>query len=286
MTGQLLRGFRASSSVTAGSNPNRLGMICLIEMALFWHWAQLRRGVLRQAVALAAMGGGLLVLMATGSRSAMLGLGMLGVALQSGERRFRVPAPQLGLMVAVGVFAVAAVVPREAWERMIRFSPEKGEVGASSSKMREETLERGWEMAKDYPLFGVGLGNFREVSRQIYFDDYYRPPHNSYLWALSEGGIFVLAGYVLLFWVTWRDLREIRRLAGRDPDIEVWASAIRVVFLLFFFFSAFADLWVNPIAYVLLGLVVTTKRYVQTLPDVAPTVVLPAGQMRLSHRAS
>lgn len=286
MSGQLLRGFRASSSVTAGSNPNRLGMICLIEMALFWHWAQLRRGVLRQVVALAAMGGGLLVLMATGSRSAMLGLGMLGVALQSGERRFRVPAPQLGLMVAVGVFAVAAVVPREAWERMIRFSPEKGEVGASSSRMREETLERGWEMAKDYPLFGVGLGNFREVSRQIYFDDYYRPPHNSYLWALSEGGIFVLAGYVLLFWVTWRDLREIRRLAGRDPDIEVWASAIRVVFLLFFFFSAFADLWVNPIAYVLLGLVVTTKRYVQTLPDVAPTVVLPAGQMRLSHRAS
>ena len=44
MTGQLLRGFRAASSVTAGSNPNKLGMICLMEMALFWHWGQLRPG--------------------------------------------------------------------------------------------------------------------------------------------------------------------------------------------------------------------------------------------------
>ncbi len=47
-------------------------------------------------------------------------------------------------------------------------------------------------MSRDYPLFGVGLGNFREVSRQIYGDAFYRPPHNSYLWATSEGGVLVL----------------------------------------------------------------------------------------------
>jgi O-antigen ligase len=285
MTGQLLRGFRAASSVTAGSNPNKLGMICLMEMALFWHWGRLRPGALRQFVAMAAMAGSLLVLMATGSRSAFLGLGVLGLMLQSGPRRFRVPAPQLGMMFAAGVVAVIALVPPEAWERMVRFSPERGEVGASSSRMREETVERAWEMGKDYPLLGVGLGNFREVSRQVYFDDYYRPPHNSYLWALAEGGVLVLAAYGALFWFTWKDLQQIRRLAYRDPEMEVWASAIRVVFALFFFFSAFADLWLNPITYVLLGLVITTRRYLETLPEVVPTGAVTLAPRRLGRAA-
>src|SRR5262245_28233843 len=69
MSGQLLRGFRAASSVTAGANPNRLGMICLIEMALFWYCARLRPGLARQVVASVAMAACLMVLMATGSRS-------------------------------------------------------------------------------------------------------------------------------------------------------------------------------------------------------------------------
>ena len=169
---------------------------------------------MRQIVALAAISASLLVLMATGSRSASLGLGVLGIMLQTGPKRFRVPAPQLGAMIVAGMLAVVAVVPQEAWERMIRFNPERGEVGASSSRMREETVERAWQIGMDYPILGIGLGNFREVSRQVYFDDFYRPPHNSYLWALAEGGMFVLAGYGLLFWVTWKDLQQIRRLAS------------------------------------------------------------------------
>jgi O-antigen ligase len=273
MSGQLLRGFRAASSVTAGSNPNRLGMICLMEMALFWYWARLRPGLMRQVVASAAMAACVMVLLATGSRSGILGIAFLGILLQTGPRAYRVPAAQLGVLFAAGVLAVAVMVPAEAWERMIRFNPEKGEIGASSTTMREETLERAWEMAKDYPLFGVGLGNFREVSRQIYQDDFYRPPHNSYLWAISEGGIFVLATYGLLFWVSWKDIQTIRRLAHRDRDVQVWASALRVVFLLFFFYSLFADLWLNPLMYVMLGLIVSTKQYVESLPEVAPVAV-------------
>jgi hypothetical protein len=272
MTGQLLRGFRAASSVTAGDNPNRLGMICLIEMALFWYWARLRPGVGRQLIALAAMAASLLVLMATGSRSGILGLAFLCLLLQTGPRPYRVPAPQLGVLLAVGVLSVAVMVPAETWERMIRFNPQKGQVGASSITMREETLERAWGMAKDYPLFGVGLGNFREVSRQVYKDDFFRPPHNSYLWAISEGGLFVLAGYGLLFWVSWKDLQRIRQLAHEDRDIQVWASALRVVFLMFLFYSMFADLWLNPLMYVMLGLIVSTKQYVESLPEAVPTV--------------
>jgi O-antigen ligase len=133
--------------------------------------------------------------------------------------------------------------------------------------MREETLERAWQIFLDYPVFGIGLGNFREVSRQVYQDKFFRPPHNSYLWAASEGGIFVLMGYVALFWITWRDLRVVTRLAHRDPEIGAAAGAIRVIFLLYAFFSAFADLWLNPITYAMIGLIVVMRRYVEALPE-------------------
>src|SRR5215813_7381501 len=251
--GTLNRGFRVEASVTSGSNPNRLGMICLIEMILFWFWAQTRPGIVRKLIAFGAIGSAGLVLLATGSRSGLLGLAVTGLLLQTGPRRFRLPAWQVGMFAVLGVVAIVALVPAETWQRMSTLMPEKGQIGATSNQMREETLERAWQVAKDYPVFGVGLGNFREVTRQIYKDDYFRPPHNSYLWAMCEGGIFVLLAYGWLFWVTWKDITVIRRLACRDPEMEIWATALRAVFILFFFYSAFADLWLNPLTYVLLG---------------------------------
>lgn len=280
--GTLVKGFRAAASFTSGANPNRLAMICLIEIACFWFWSRARPTVLRQGIALSAMAASVMVLFGTGSRSGLLGLAVLGVLLRTSPRAYRVSAPQIGLLVAAGVFAVAALVPPESFERMINFSPEKGEVGASSNRMREETLERAWQIVGDYPLFGIGLGNFREVSRQIYQDSFFRPPHNSYLWAASEGGIFVVLGYVALFWVTWRDLRVVTRLAHRDPEIGAAAGAIRVIFLLYAFFSLFADLWLNPITYAMIGMIVVMRRYVESLPEPAAVrVVAPPVGRRL-----
>jgi hypothetical protein len=285
-TGNLNRGFRAAASVTAGANPNRLAMICLMEITCWWFWANSRPGIARRLISVAAMAASVMVLLATGSRSGLLGMCLLGVLLQTGPRHFRVPTYQLGLMAAAGALAIATMVPAESWTRMTTFNPEKGEIGASSNKMREETLERAWEMSMDYPLFGVGLGNFREVSRQIYRDAYFRPPHNSYLWAMSEGGVFVLAGYLWLFWTTWKDLRIVKELAHRDQEITAWAQAVRVLFILYFFFAGFADLWLNPITYVLLGLVITMRQYVQTLPAVhAATIVQRPGRPRIAARA-
>ncbi len=283
--GTLLRGFRAAASVTSGANPNRLAMICCMEIACWWFWCQSRPGTFRRILGMACIGGSLLVILATGSRSGLMGLGCLLIAMQTGTKRFRVPTTHLAAAFVFGALAVASVVPPEAWERMIRFNPEKGEIGASSNRMREETLERAGEIWQDYPWFGVGLGNFREVSRQIYRDAYYRPPHNSYLWALSEGGIFVTLGYLVLFWITWKDLSIIRRLEHRDPEIGAVAGALRVVFILYFFFSGFADLWLNPLTYALLGLVITMRRYVENLPEphlVAEPVMRAPMRLRLT----
>ena len=266
-TGTLLRGFRFAASFTSGANPNRLAMICLIQIACWWFWSRARPTPVRMLLGLAAMGASTMVLFGTGSRSGLLGLGVLGMLLWTSPRGFRPSAGHVGLLAAAAVFAVATMVPAESWQRMINLTPERGEVGASSNLMREETLERAWQIFLDYPVFGIGLGNFREVSRQIYQDRFYRPPHNSYLWAASEGGILVVLGYVTLFWITWRDLRVVTRLSHRDPEIGAAAGAIRVIFLLYAFFSFFADLWLNPITYAMIGLIVVMRRHVESLPE-------------------
>jgi len=265
--GTLSHAFRTEASVTAGSNPNRLAMICLMEIACWWCWAVARGGMVRWTTAAGAIGGALLVVLASGSRSGLLGCVVLGLLLQSGPRRYRLSLFQVGMITLAGAIAVATVVPPEAWERMLTFSSDNPHAGSTMSIVaREQTIDTGLQMMRDHFFLGIGIGNFREVSRQIYLDPFFRPPHNSYLWAATEGGILVLAGYLLLFWSLWRDLGVMRRLADRDPACAWVVVSMRTVFYVFCFFALFADLWLNPITYFLIGSIVCLRRYLESLP--------------------
>jgi O-antigen ligase len=272
--GELNRGYRVIASFTLGANPNKLAMLCLMQVACWWFWGRWGEGTLRRLTAAAAIGASFLVLLVTGSRSGLLGAGVLLVLLGTGPRGQRVTVPQMAALAIVGALAVATVVPEETWTRMTTITPEAGEVGATSNLKREDTLVTGWAMVRDHPWLGVGLGNFREVARQVYNNPYFRPPHNSYLWAWAEGGVFVLLGYVLLFAVTWRDTRVITRLAHRDVVVARLVAPLRVVFLLYCFFCLFADLWLTPLTYVLMGLIMTARRYLESLPAPALTTVV------------
>jgi hypothetical protein len=282
--GTLSHGFRAMASVTAGANANRLAMICLMEVACWWCWLRLRPAGKRLMIAGGAMGGAFVVVLATGSRSGLLGCGLLAILLQTGPRHFRASAFHIALAVLAAVIAIATIVPPEAWERMLVMSTSDPHAvnslaargAASSLALREDTIETGLRMIRDHPFLGVGLGNYREVSRQVYLDQFFRPPHNSVIWAASEGGLLLLAGYVLMFWITWRDLTVITRLATRDLAIAHMVAALRIVFILYCFFAVLADLCLNPITYVLVGLIITMRRYLETLPPATQPDPVPA----------
>src|SRR5262249_3921180 len=124
------------------------------------------------------------------------------------------------------------------------------------------------------------------VSRQIYRDKWWRPPHNSFLWAAAEGGVFVLALYLTMFAITWRDLRVVIGLAHRDPEMAYVIAALRVVFLLLMFFGLFADLWLNPITYLVGGFIVVTRRYLESLPAVAIASAPARGRRRVALAAA
>jgi O-antigen ligase len=280
-TGNLNRGFRIMSSVTGGTNPNRLAMICLMEIGCWWCWLHAKPTQLRWGLTLTAILMSVVTLLGTGSRSGFLGLLFLGFVLQTSGAAYRLRPGQIGAMAFAGLIILLTIIPRAAVERMVNFSPDRGEIGASSNKLREDTVWTAVEIAQDHPILGIGLGNFREVSRQVYRNKFFRPPHNSFLWALTEGGIAVLLAYLALFAFLWRDLQYIRRVAHLDEDLAHVATAIRTVFLLLMFFSAFADLWLAPQTYVLAGLIYCIRRYYENVAREATRVAVPVGPARV-----
>jgi O-antigen ligase len=166
-------------------------------------------------------------------------------------------------IVTVGV--LTTVIPQENLERIQNLNPfatGTREVGSHSTERRVDTIELGWRIFHDHPLFGVGLGNFREVARQIYVDPYWRPPHNSYVWSLSEGGIFCLLLYLLLFWHTWRDAKWLQRSPAVPPDLAWIVAALPACMVMLLFFSAFADIWLSPITYIVMGFTIALRHYV------------------------
>jgi O-antigen ligase len=264
--GNLSHGFRVTANFTAGSNANRLAVICLMEVACFWCWFRARPGGLRGVIAGVVASSAVVVVLATGSRSGAVGTLVLAGLMQTSRRDYRVPLSYITAACVVGAIAVMTVVPTDAVVRALTFSSEHYELGGTSIEKREVTIDTGIQMVRDHPFLGVGLGNFREVSRQVYFDKFYRPPHNSYLWAAAEGGLLVFASYLLFFWITWQDMSRALELMHRDPSV-VWVTvALRTVFLLYCAFAAVADLWLNPITYVLVGLIMALRKHLESIP--------------------
>jgi hypothetical protein len=106
-------------------------------------------------------------------------------------------------------------------------------------------------MAIDHPFLGVGIGNF-QWTKAFYGLARGAPTHNAYLWALTAGGIGVPVLYLLLFFVTYRMLRQLER--SGPPELLWLSKGLKVNLFLFLVFSAFADFWLSDFLYLILGL--------------------------------
>lgn len=263
-TGQAVAGYRAAAEFTVATNPNRLAFICLMQIPFWWYLVRAQPVAWRLG-GFAVIGSLIFTVFLSASRSGLLGLGLLIYLLtraRDGGGGGRLQMVALAT-IAVGVLVVA--IPQENIDRLQNLNPfatGTREVGSFSTERRVATVEVGWHMFGDYPILGVGLGNFREVARQVYRDPFWRPPHNSYVWSLAEGGLFCFLLYLLLFAVTWRDIRWLQASPAVPQNLRWVAAALAPSFILLLFFSAFADMWLSPITYIMIALVIVFKRYV------------------------
>ena len=115
----------------------------------------------------------------------------------------------------------------------------------ASTENRLDLALTGLKMFVDHPVMGVGVGNFRWKSIVDYNNPHVSALHNSYVLALTEGGLTMFIAYLVLFTIILRVLADTRRRAAEQPEVGLgWlVEAAQIMMVLFLIFSAFADCW-------------------------------------------
>jgi hypothetical protein len=256
---------RATADISSwGKNANRLAFMCNISILLIWMFAQIWKTKVVQLVAMPMMLLLAALVLTTVSRSGFLSLGMVFLFLlfQKGiSQAFR-----FGVVTAMVCCALVFfwVLPPKSSERLLNLTTDQSEraEGWRSTKIRLETKDHALEVFRDDPLLGVGPGNFRWLHRQLYPYSIAagRPPHSSYLWAMTEGGMIAVFLYLLLFFFIGRDIRAAHRRFTQDHPLWHVTRFLTGYLIIFLFFSTFADFWLEPHLYLLAGLSILMKR--------------------------
>ena len=184
------------------NDPNFLAAILVAGIVLGGAGFLAARGWrLLQLGALIAVGLSLVAFLLTGSRGGVIGLGVaLLVAIAFGGRwRWQI-AFAATVATTLGVAYYVALAPPDLTARIA--SATQGEVSTLDTRSTIWTVA--WRMAEDYPITGVGIGNFEARSAEYVIrpgttyrtDRVIDDPgvaHNSYLGPLAEIGIVGLA---------------------------------------------------------------------------------------------
>jgi O-antigen ligase len=158
-----------------------------------------------------------------GSRAAMLAvgvvIGVMAVMAMFKSRRFVLATSVLILVPLLGF--VASAVTRSSHASLGR-----------AAAIRHEMSLLTFDMTRDHPAFGVGIGNFRAVSRHYVTDEYpqlrrFAPngqnAHNNFLQVLGELGTPAL---IVFLWLVLPVVRRWPWEPASASEVEVYASAM------------------------------------------------------------
>ena len=269
-TGRLRSLSEAGGAIYAGRNPNKLAYFALFGLTLLWYARRAIKRPIWYPLWGAATAITFIMIPLTGSRSGMLNL-LVFIIIVMLEGRFnyrKIVGFALVTFAIVVQFAyqmsvLDLLLPQETAERLGRIGvraevlQEEGFEASGSAGGRFRTAQSAARIWFLHPVFGVGIGNFE--SERAITDPFgvVGPPHNSYLWALAEGGIVAFGLYIWLFAWTIRKIHGIRweYEARYGPMRLGWlVSAMRTVLLGFLFFSFFADMWYHDFFYIIMGM--------------------------------
>jgi O-antigen ligase len=258
-------GYRASADwgISAAGNANRLAFYCVLGIAVSWYYKEVVRSKLCSGLFSAAIPVMAIAALLTASRSGLLNLFGLGMLFMTEGRLGLKRQFYLVVLAAVVIFLATDLLSDTHVERLLNLTPSSSTVakGGSSTEKRLTTLMHGSKIIAENPLHGIGLGNFRWVRLQKFGTP--GPPHNSYLAAAAEGGVPILALYLLLFWVTFKNFMQAER-KSRSSEVRLIVRGLRTGLICFLFFTFFADFWLNIILYIFVGLGIVVARLQDT----------------------
>jgi O-antigen ligase len=89
-----------------------------------------------------------------------------------------------------------------------------------SAEARQQLFWRSLEVTMAHPLFGVGLGNFQQVSGS------WHETHNSFTQMSSEGGLLAFLLYALILLCGFKNLRHAKRLTRGRTELSLLSRAL------------------------------------------------------------
>lgn len=259
--------YRITSKVVGwAANVNRFAFMMNVGIALFVYLAAISRSVGMKILWLACAAGSIPLVLLTASRSGFLGLCLVGLLLFWSDhipRRGKILAAVGGVLLGTFVFSVVLTDMHR--ERLMNLNPFSEEAvmarveGSRSTQTRVTTLAEALEIITQHPLTGVGLGNFRWVN--AYLHGSYKPPHNSYIWSAAEGGIFATILYLTLFGFLFTRVQRLRQKYKSHPEVPYLPDWLHLYLVLFFFFSIFADVWLEVHIYFMISIAIVLSRW-------------------------
>ena len=230
------------------SNPNDLALAIVISLPLCLALLfRTRNGVWKGAWALAMLVM-LYTVFLTGSRGGFISL-IVTAAVSLWEFAIRGRRRYLLVLAAlVGVIlwqSSSGMLSR----RLSGTFDEKDDAAYaySSAQQRQQLFWRSIEVTEEHPLFGVGPGNFEQLSGS------WHETHNAFTQVSSEGGLPALILYVLFLWHGFTNLRATKRLASRRTESNVLAGVLHASLIGYVVGSVFTSVGFQFFPYILVA---------------------------------
>lgn len=218
------------------SNPNDLALAITIALPLclaLLFLAKNRVWSVTWALALLVM---LYAVFRTGSRAGFLGLIAAAVVCLwefaiRGRRRYLIL-----LAVLLGVILWQSASGMLAGRLKGTLDIKEDTASAyGSAQQRQQLFWRSIEITAQHPLFGVGPGNFEQVSGS------WLVTHNSFTQMSSEGGVPAFILYVLILLLGFRNARAAKQLTKGTGELSVLAKALQASLVAYMIGSLFAS---------------------------------------------
>ena len=237
---------RVSLEFGSISNPNDLAAHLLFALPFLLWVAMSSKFILMRLFAMLGVVYGLYVILGTGSRGALVALGVATVY-------FLVRGTALQRLVLVGIAPIVAavlltVVPARILQRLTSFSTSDANAmgdAIASSMTRQYLLKTSIGYTLQYPLFGVGPGQFSSFegmhNQIIGTHGVWQEAHNTFTQVSSECGIpaaiLFIAGIVSTFLLLNRTFGQAR---NRPDCADIRAAVFCVSLALVAFCTAIA----------------------------------------------
>lgn len=147
----------------------------------------------------------------------------------------------VGVGVAVGLLFASGYRLPEIFQKRVAVAIAEGDISQAGTFVgRLDLIEEAWDIVEDTSLVGLGVDQYRVISRQQ------APVHNIYLLLWAEGGLLSLIGWLTMMSILWIGSMMACRVDRRAGALGL---SVLVTFVLFSIAAPhmYARIWIVPL---------------------------------------